>query len=50
MVKTVKGLCKNKTLIDTDNSIVIIRGKRGWEGREGKRGKSGDGRRFDLGR
>ena len=39
-----------KTLIDTDDSTVITRGKGAWrEGEEGKGEISGDGRRLNLG-
>ena len=43
----------NKTkqikLIDTDISLVITRGKEGWEEKEeGKEGINGDGRRIDF--
>ena len=51
-VKKVKGLSKKKKkpLIDTDNSVVITRGKGGWrEVEESKEGINGDGRRLGLG-
>ena len=36
--------------MDTDNSMMITRGKGGWEVvDEGKGGINGDGRRLDLG-
>ena len=39
-----------RKLIDTNNSMVITRGKVGWEEvEEGKGGANGDGRRCDLG-
>ena len=39
-----------KKIIDTDNSLVITRGKGGKEEvEEGKAGINGNGRRFDLG-
>ena len=49
-VNKLKGLRKKKkkTLIDTDNSMVITTGKARWE--EGKGGLNGDGRRLGLGR
>ena len=38
------------THMDTDNSMVITRGKGRWgEVKEGKRKINGDGKRFDLG-
>ena len=57
-VNKLKGLSKKKrkTLIDTDNSMVITIGKGGWEGRreeevkgKNKREVNSDGRRIDLG-
>ena len=45
-----KGLSKEKkTLIDTDNSMVITRGKGVTGGRKGYGGIKGDRRRLDLG-
>ena len=41
---------KKKTLIDTDSSMVITRGKGGWwEVEEGKGGINGDGSKVNLG-
>ena len=53
LMKKAKGLSKtttSNTLIDTDSSVVIPRGKVGWEEvEEGEGGINGDGRRLDLG-
>ena len=51
-MKTFIGLSKNKnTLIDTDNSMLISRGKWGGGGGvvDGKAEINGDGRRLNLG-
>ena len=49
-VKKMKVLSKEKNLIDTDNSMVITRGKGGWgEVEEGKEGINGDEKRLGLG-
>ena len=40
--ETSEGIKEKKTLIDTDNSMVMSRGK-------GAEGINGDGRRLDLG-
>ena len=50
-MKKVKGLStkKKKTPPNTDNSMVITRGKCAWgEVEEGKEGIEGDGRRLDF--
>ena len=49
-MKKGKELRKKKNLIDTDNSMVITRGKGEWGDIEGGKGAiNGDGRRLDLG-
>ena len=45
-----KGIRQKKKKNDTDNNMVITRGKRGWGNRKGWRGINGGGRRLDLGR
>ena len=44
-----KGEGIKKILIDTDNSMVLSRGKRGWGVKEGKGRMDGDRRRLDFG-
>ena len=49
-VKKVKGLSKNKNLIDADNSMAFTRGSGGvGRGRKGKGRINSDGRRLDFG-